>query len=177
MFDNLELREITDAEVKSFDRIFQGADWGWFPDPFAFVRVHYDKARETIYLLDEIYENKLTNEESAKRVKERKYNDTYITCDSAEPKSIADWRALGLPAKEARKGPGSVDYGMKWLQKRKIVIDRKRTPHSYDEFVNYEYERTKDGEIISGYPDENNHTIDALRYALERVYNKYGSNA
>ena len=58
--------------VKSFDRIFQGADWGWFSDPFAFVRVHYDKARETIYLLDEINENKLTNEESAKRVKERK---------------------------------------------------------------------------------------------------------
>ena len=177
VFENLELREITDAEVKSFDRIFQGADWGWFPDPFAFVRVHYDKARETIYLLDEIYENKLTNEESAKQVKERKYNDTYITCDSAEPKSIADWRALGIPAKAAVKGPGSVDYGMKWLQKRKIVIDRKRTPHAYDEFVNYEYERTKDGEIISGYPDENNHTIDALRYALERVYNKYGSNA
>ena len=177
VFDNLELREITDAEIRGFDRIFQGADWGWFPDPFAFIRVHYDKARETIYLLDEIYENKLTNEESAKRVKERKYNDTYITCDSAEPKSIADWRALGLPAKEARKGPGSVDYGMKWLQKRKIVIDRRRTPHAYDEFVNYEYERTKDGEIISGYPDENNHTIDALRYALERVYNKYGSNA
>ena len=139
--------------------------------------MHYDKARETIYLLDEIYENKLTNEESAKRVKERKYNDTYITCDSAEPKSIADWRALGMPAKAAVKGPGSVDYGMKWLQKRKIVIDRKRTPHAYDEFVNYEYARTKDGEIISGYPDENNHTIDALRYALERVYNKYGSNA
>ena len=132
---------------------------------------------ETIYLIDEIYENKLTNEESANRVKDRKYNDTYITCDSAEPKSIADWRALGMPAKAAVKGPGSVDYGMKWLQKRKIVIDRKRTPHAYDEFVNYEYERTKDGEIISGYPDENNHTIDALRYALERVYNKYGSNA
>ena len=177
VFDNLELREITDAEIRGFDRIFQGADWGWFPDPFAFIRVHYDKARETIYLLDEIYENKLTNEESAKRVKERKYNDTYITCDSAEPKSIADWRALGMPAKTAVKGPGSVDYGMKWLQKRKIVIDRRRTPHAYDEFVNYEYERTKDGEIISGYPDENNHTIDALRYALERVYNKYGSNA
>ena len=66
---------------------------------------------------------------------------------------------------------------MKWLQRRKIVIDRKRTPHAYDEFVNYEYERSKDGEIISGYPDANNHLIDATRYALERVFSKYGSNA
>lgn len=177
VFDNLELREITDAEIRGFDRIFQGNDWGWYPDPLAFIRAHYDKARETIYLIDEIYENKLTNEQSANKVKAKKYDDTYITCDSAEKKSTADWRSMGLPARDSIKGPGSVDYGMKWLQKRKIVIDRRRTPHAYDEFVNYEYERTKDGEIISGYPDENNHTIDALRYALERVYNKYGSNA
>lgn len=177
VFDNLELREITDDEVRGFDRIFQGADWGWMPDPFAFVRLHYDKTRETIYFIDEIYQNKLGNEQSAGIIKERKYNDTYITCDSAEPKSVADFRASGLPAQAAVKGPGSIDYGMKWLQRRKLVIDRKRTPNVYREFVNYEYERNRDGEIISGYPDENNHTIDATRYALERVYRKYGSNA
>lgn len=177
VFENLELREITDKEVAQFDKIFQGADWGWYPDPFAFIRIHYDKARETLYFIDEIYENKLTNEESANRIKEKKYTDAYVTCDSAEPKSVADYRASGIPAKEAIKGPGSVEYGMKWLQRRKIVIDRKRTPNAYNEFVNYEYERSKEGDIISGYPDENNHLIDATRYAMERVFNKYGSKA
>lgn len=177
VFDNLELREITDDEVKRFDRIFQGVDFGWYPDPFAFIRLHYDSARETIYLIDEIYENKLTNDVSGGMIKKMGYTDAYITCDSAEPKSVADFRALGLPAKEAVKGPGSVDYGMKALQKRKIVIDRRRTPHAYDEFVNYEYERNRDGEIISGYPDANNHLIDATRYALERVFNRFGSIA
>lgn len=174
VFENLELREITDDEVATFDHIYQGADWGWFPDPFAFIRVHYDRARETVYFIDEIYKNKLSNEESAGIIMERGYNDTFITCDSAEPKSVADYRAMRLPAKEAMKGPGSVEYGMKWLQRRTLVIDRKRTPHAYDEFVNYEYERDKDGEIISGYPDENNHLIDATRYALERVYRRMG---
>lgn len=177
VFDNLELREITDAEINSFDRIYQGVDWGWFPDPFAFIRLHYDRTRETIYLLDEIYENKLTNEASAKKILDRGYKDAYITCDSAEPKSAADFRAFGLPAKEAIKGPGSVDYGMKWLQRRTIVIDRHRTPNAYDEFVNYEYDRDRDGEIISGYPDENNHLIDATRYALERVSRRMGVTA
>ena len=171
VFENLELREITDDEVATF---YQGADWGWFPDPFAFIRVHYDRARETVYFIDEIYKNKLSNEESAGIIMERGYNDTFITCDSAEPKSVADYRAMRLPAKEAVKGPGSVEYGMKWLQRRTLVIDRKRTPHAYDEFVNYEYERDKDGEIISGYPDEKNHLIDAARYALERVYRRMG---
>lgn len=177
VFDNLELREITDEEVKRFDHIYQGVDWGWFPDPFAFVRLHYDKTRETIYFIDEIYQNKLTNEASAAEIKKRGYTDAYIVCDSAEPKSGADYRALGLPAKLAVKGPGSVDYGMKWLQRRKIVIDRRRTPNAYKEFVNYQYDRNKEGDIISGYPDENNHLIDATRYALEWAYRRMGVTA
>lgn len=107
-------------------------------------------------------------------IQDRGYQDAYITCDSAEPKSVADFRAMGLPASAAVKGPGSVSYGMKWLQRRKLVIDRRRTPNVYNEFVNYEYERNRDGEIISGYPDENNHLIDATRYALERVSRRMG---
>lgn len=174
VFENLELREITDEEMSHFDHIYQGVDYGWFPDPFAFIRLHYDRARETIYLMDEIYQNKLTNEASGNIIIQRGYKDAYITCDSAEPKSVADYRAMGLPAKAAVKGPGSVDYGMKWLQRRKIVIDRKRTPNAYNEFVNYEYDRNKDGDIISGYPDANNHLIDATRYAVERVSRQMG---
>lgn len=174
VFDKLELREITDAEVAAFDHIYQGVDWGYFPDPFAFIRLHYDRARETIYLLDEIYENKLSNEQSAQMILRKGYNDVRLICDSAEPKSVADFRAMRLPAFEAIKGPGSVEYGMKFLQRRTIVIDRKRTPHAYDEFVGYEYERNKDGDIISGYPDANNHLIDATRYALEPVSRRMG---
>ena len=174
VFDNLELREITDEEVRTFDRIYQGADWGYFPDAYAFIRLHYDKTRETIYLIDENYVHKQSNETTGKWIKDKKYIDSYIICDSAEPKSVADYRALSLPAKSAIKGPGSLDYSMKWLARRKIVIDRKRTPHAYDEFVNYEYERNKDGEIISGYPDENDHVISAVRYALEPAYRRMG---
>ena len=183
VFDKLELREITDEEVKSFDRIYQGVDFGWFPDPFAFIRLHYDRARETIYLLDEIYQNKLSNEQSATMIKQRGYNNVRTICDNAEPKSVADLRAMGLPAYEAVKGPGSVEYGMKFLQRRTIVIDRRRTPNAYNEFVGYEYERNKDGDIISGYDDaeialiesrckSNTHRINELQEhqtALDRL--------
>lgn len=174
VFEKLELRDISDEEISRFDRIYQGVDFGWFPDPFAFIRLHYDRARETIYLIDEIYQNKLSNEESSKMIYERGYTDARIVCDSAEPKSVADFRAMRLPAIEAVKGAGSVEYGMKFLQRRTIVIDRRRTPHAYDEFVGYEYERNKEGEIISGYPDANNHLIDAVRYALEPANRRMG---
>lgn len=177
VFDKLELREITDTEIAGFDRIYQGADWGWFPDPFAFIRLCYDRTRETIFLIDEIYQNKMPNEQSAQIILDRGYNDARIICDNAEPKSVADFRAMRLPAQAAIKGPGSVEYGMKWLQRRTIVIDRKRTPNAYKEFVGYEYERNKDGDIISGYPDANNHLIDAARYALEPVSRRMGAIA
>lgn len=175
VFENLELREITDEEVKRFDRIYQGQDFGWYPDPAAFIRLHYDSNREIIYFIDEIYVNKTPNQELVDMIKEKGYDRHTITCDSAEPKSIADFRACGLDAKKAIKGPDSVSYGMKWLQKRKIVIDKRRTPNAYREFTEYEYERDRDGNVISGYPDANNHLIDATRYALERVFGKYRS--
>ena len=177
VFENLELRPISDDELRQFDHIYQGVDWGWFPDQYAFIRLHYDKTRETIYLLDENYGNRMSNEETAKWILDRGYNEEFTTCDSAEKKSISDYRSLGVKAKEAVKGPSSVEYGMKWLQHRTIVIDRKRTPHAFEEFSRYEFEQNREGEWISGYPDRNNHLIDAVRYALERVYGKYRSQA
>ena len=177
VFENLEIREITDEEVRRFDRIYQGVDWGWFPDPYAFVRLHYDPARETVVLLDERVETRAGNEETANWILQQGYNDACTVCDSAEPKSVADYRACGVNAREALKGPGSVEYGLKWLQKRKIVIDPRRTPRAYREFTDYEFEKDRNGRWVSGYPDANNHTIDAVRYALERVIRSYRSNA
>lgn len=176
VFERLELRAIPDDELARFDRIYQGNDWGWYPDPLAFVRLHYDRAKDTIYLIDEIYANKLPNRSAAEIIRERGYTDTYITCD-IEHKSIVDYRECGLPARAAVKGPGSVDYGMKWLQNRTIVIDPKRTPNAAREFLHYEYERDREGRIISGYPDCDNHTIDAVRYALEQVFMRRGNPA
>ena len=177
VFENLELREITDEEIRTFDRIYMGVDWGFAPDPFAFIRLHYDPARERIWLLDELCVLRRTNSQTAAVLLERGYGDAVITCDSAEPKSVADYRSLGLNARAAVKGPGSVEYGMKWLQGRRIVIDRRRTPEAYREFSGYEFERDREGSFISGYPDRDNHLIDAVRYALERVYLRYRSRA
>lgn len=177
VFEYLEIRDITDEEISHMDKIFQGCDWGFFPDPYAFIRLYYNHNTEKIYLIDEICENKWSNRKSADEILKRKYDDYTITCDSAEPKSINDYRDFGLPARGAIKGPGSVEYSMKWLQTRIIVIDPKRTPNAYKEFSEYEYERDKDGNVISGYPDENNHLVDASRYATESLWRRRGSSA
>ena len=98
-----------------------------------------------------------------------------ITADSAEPKSVADYQKYGLRCVRARKGAGSVERSMQWLQRlESIVIDKKRCPDTAAEFIGYEYERNREGEIISGYPDANNHHIDAVRYSTESIWNKPG---
>ena len=177
VFEYIELREITDEEIAQMDKIYQGVDWGWYPDPYAFIRIYYDAARETIYFIDEIRENKKSNTYTAGEIKDRGYDDYALICDSAEKKSVSDYRDEGLPARGAEKGPGSVEYSMKWLQGKKLVMDPRRTPEACKEFTEYEYDRDKDGNVISGYPDKNNHFIDATRYATEPIWKRRGSSA
>lgn len=177
VFENLEFRKITDEEISHFDRIYQGADWGFFPDPFAFVRTYYDRKSETIYFIDEIGANRWSNARSAEEILKRKYDDYEVTCDSAEPKSINDFRDMGIMARGAVKGAGSVEYGMKWLQTKKIVFDWDRTPKAAKEFKYYEFEIDRTGEVIPAYPDKDNHFIDATRYAYERLASRRGNTA
>lgn len=177
VFEYLDIRKITDEEIERMDTIYQGVDWGWYPDIFAFVRVYYDSDAEKVYLIAERGVNKTTNADNAEWIIAQGYDDYPITCDSAEPKSINDFKDFGLPARGAVKGAGSVEYGMKWLAGRTIVIDPERTPGAMQEIISYEYARDKEGNVISGYPDANNHYIDALRYSLEQFYNRRGNNA
>ena len=176
VFDNVTIREITDAEIAQFDNILNGVDWGWYPDPYAFVRVHYDAARLTLYVWMEYTCNKQSNRQTADKLRELgiRGNDL-ITCDSAEEKSVGDYKSYGLFARPAEKGPGSREYSFKWLQSlREIVIDNVRCPVAAEEFLNYEYERDKDDNVISGYPDGDDHCIDAVRYATNRIWKRRG---
>lgn len=168
-FENLVFRKITDEEIKGFDNIRQGIDWGYASDPFAFVRWHYDKTRRKIYAMDEIYGVKLSNRETGREIINRGYQNLTIVADSSEPKSVADLREMGIKRIEsARKGHGSVEHGEKWLDDlSEIVIDYERTPNIAREFEMIDYKVDKDGNIVPKLEDKNNHTIDATRYCFE----------
>lgn len=176
VFDNILGRTITDEEIKTFDRIYNGVDWGFYPDPWAFNQMHYDASRRMLYIFGELTKYKAGNRETADALFAFGLTGSdRITADSSEPKSVQDYRDYGLFCRGAIKGPGSVEYSHKWLQSlSKIIIDPVRCPDTYKEFTEYEYERTKDGEITSGYPDANNHHIDAVRYAMEQVWKRKG---
>lgn len=179
VFENLDIRPITPEERATFDRVRCGVDWGYFPDPWAFNRCHYDAARRVLYIFDELTALRQGNRETADLLLAHGLTRAdLITADSAEPKSVADYNKFGLRCMGARKGPGSVEYSMKWLQSLvRIVIDPHTCPDTAKEFLGYEYERTRDGQIVSGYPDRDNHHIDAVRYATEPVWQVPGQGA
>lgn len=176
VFPNTLLRAITDDEIKQFDRLYFGLDWGYALDPLHFVKLHYDAARETIYLFDEFRAHGMKNRDLADALKEKGITPAdLIIADSAEPKSIADMVEFGLTCRGAEKGPDSVRASMTWLQRRvKIIIDPVRCPYAAQEFADYEYAQTKDGEFFSEYPDQNNHAVDATRYSLSLVWRRRG---
>ena len=130
-----------------------------------------------MYIFDELRVVKTSNADLWKMLQRDKgmTGSDLLTADSAEPKSISDLRDYGSLCRGAEKGPDSVRYSMKWLQSlRAIVIDPVRCPETAREFTHYEYDKTPDGEVISGYPDANNHSIDAVRYALNRIWRRKG---
>ena len=177
VFSNLELREITDAEIASFDYIYEGIDWGWYPDPNHWSKMCYRPSKMTLYIFDELRCNKTPNEVFWQRLQKEKSvtSQDLIIADSAEPKSIADLKAYGASIRPTEKGPDSVRYSMKWLQSLvKIVVDPNRCPETAREFAEYEYERTKDDELTGQYPDKDNHSIDSVRYALNPIWKRRG---
>ena len=177
IFDMLDVRTITDEEIQKYQSIYQGQDWGWFPDPKAFIRAAYIPNKELVVLLDEMGGCKIRNSKMAEDIQAAGYDDYTIYCGVDEEESIIDFRDAGLPARKAIVTPGSRKYTFEWLQCRTIVIDPARTPRAYKEIIEYEHEVDGNGEVIADYPDGNDHWIDALRYATSPLSMMRGNSA
>lgn len=177
IFDLLEIRTITDEEIQNYQSIYQGQDWGWWPDPKAFIRAAYVPNQEKVILLDEMGGCKIRVAAMADQIKAKQYDDYVIYCGVDEEESVIDFRDAGIPARKAIVTPGSRKYTFEWLQCRTIVIDPARTPRAYKEIIEYEHEIDKNGEVIADYPDGNDHWIDALRYSISPMAMRRGHSA
>lgn len=164
IYSNWEKQDLS-AVKDTFDNHYNGIDWGFGDDPTAFVRVHYDKTRKIIYILDEFTKRGQFIDDIAATLHKRIGNEL-VTCDSSEPRSVADLRRNGIKALAAKKGAGSIEHGIKWLQGHKIIVDVKCT-EMIKELSTYKWKEDKDGNVIPKPVDKDNHLLDSLRYALE----------
>lgn len=142
-----------------------GLDFGFAADPCGFVLLRYDRKGRRVYVMNEICEKGLTNLALSQRLAPYASLGA-IACDSAEPKSIAELRSLGLPVYPARKGPDSVLHGVQWLRQQEIILSP-ACPRLGEEMTRYQWQRDRDGHTLPRPQDRDNHLMDALRYALE----------
>lgn len=164
IFTNYEIRDLS-GMVNQFDRPNHGVDWGFGVDPFAFNSTHYDKARRTLYIFNEIHTGEASDEMTAEMIRPFVGNRRVI-CDSAEPKAIAKYKELGIKAVGAQKGQGSVETGYRWLRGINIVID-KWCVHTIQEFQIHSWKEDRYGDPLPVPEDKNNHHIDDIRYQCE----------
>lgn len=168
VFRNLTLRRISDEEIARFDRIKRGLDFGFASHPTHYAVMHFDAMRHRLYIFYELHRVGISNRALADAIKAENKSNARITADSAEPRTINELRNLGLNIVGAKKGPDSVEHGIKFLQDLdEIIIDPVRCPNTAREFEGYELEPDGNGGWKEGYPDRDNHSIDAVRYALE----------
>lgn len=170
VFDNLRVRPIARGELDGLDRLYFGLDHGFAVDPAALVAVRYDPARRRLFVTDEFVKVGASYDALAEAARRLLPPGGSITADSAEPRSNDELARRGVRVAGAVKGAGSLEHGMRWLQDLSaIVVDPARTPFAAREFSGYEYPPDRLGGYQARYPDRDNHTIDAVRYALEPV--------
>lgn len=175
VFANVTIRNITDDEITAFDAIRRGIDWGYGADPFAYNALHYDRKRKRIYVYYEYYKVGAKFDAIERAIRKENRENGNITAESAEPRSNDELKDRGLRISKAKKGPGSVEHGISWLQNlEEIIIDKERCPNTAREFLEYELEKDNNGNWRDGFPDKNNHSIDCIRYALENDMKKSG---
>lgn len=163
IFKNWRVEDISNL-IPQFDRVHCGCDFGFSSDPNALIKVHYDKKRKRIYVYDEWYQAGMTDDELL-RVCKRFCGNQYLICDSAEPKTIDFLATNNVRAVGAVKGADSINRGIRWLQGCEIIIDI-RCQNFKNEIEQYHWQEDKYGNAMAKPVDENNHLLDALRYAL-----------
>lgn len=152
-----------------------GLDFGYTNDPSAFVCLLVDTIRKEIYVFDEMYKKAMTNEMIYKEIMRMGYAKEKIIADSAEPKSIAQLRGLGLlHIHGAKKGKDSILNGIQLIQDYKIII-HPRCVNFITEITNYTWDKDKFDNQINKPIDDFNHLLDAMRYAMERFGRKASS--
>lgn len=156
---------VSDIPADADGETRMGLDFGFAADPCGFVLLRYDRKARRVYVLEELCQKGLTNLQLRERLRPYEALGS-IACDSAEPKSIAELRGLGLRVHPARKGPDSVLHGVQWLRQQEIILSP-RCPALGQELSAYRWQQDRDGNALPRPQDRDNHLIDAMRYALE----------
>lgn len=170
VYENWKEQDFSIDEVRKLPGVkaIFGLDFGYTTDPTALFCGVVDAAERRLYVFDELYERALTNRAIAERVQRLGYAKEAIIADCAEPKSITELREFGLTrARASKKGADSILNGVQRIQDYEIIV-HPRCVNFLTEISQYQWEKDRFGKYTGKPEDDNNHLMDAMRYAFEK---------
>lgn len=156
-----------EGEDWKWDETIYGLDFGYTVNPAACIRIA--RRGEEFWVQEVVYKTKLTNRELGDEMLKAGVSGV-VYADSAEPKSIQELRQAGLRVIPAAKGQDSVRAGIDFLKSKKIHIAR-GSENIVREHRAYQWKTDRGGADIPEPLKENDHAMDAVRYA---IYTHYG---
>ncbi len=165
IFPNWYLCDAIPADAKL---IATGLDFGFTNDPTACLQVYQQNGE--LWVNEVIYQTGLTNTDISTRLKaEGVSRKTEIVADSAEPKSIEEFKRMGWYITGAYKGQDSIKNSIDILKRYKINVTR-TSVNLRKELDRYKWRVDSSGKTINAPVDSWNHLVDALRYvALNKL--------
>lgn len=170
VYENWKEQDFSIDEVRKLPEVkaIFGLDFGYTTGPTALFCGVVDAAERRLYVFDELYERALTNRAIAERVQRLGYAKEAIIADCAEPKSITELREFGLTrARASKKGADSILNGVQRIQDYEIIV-HPRCVNFLTEISQYQWEKDRFGKYTGKPEDDNNHLMDAMRYAFEK---------
>lgn len=140
----------------------RGLDFGYSNDPTAIVDIYEHNGG---FIMDEqMYRKGMHNKQIADFINALE-DPTLTVADSAEPKSIDEIRSYGVNIVGAKKGPGSVNQGISFVQAQKVSIT-KGSVGIIKCYRNYLWKTDRDGKILNVPDHDYSDPMDAIRYGL-----------
>lgn len=167
IYENTIVEKFDIREVLKGARIVRGMDWGYGPDPTAFIEYAINVKTKDVYIFKEMYKQHMLTDEIFKWLYVNGYQQADIRADYANggDRMIQELKNKGIKGiKRAHKY--EIMFGVTYLQDYKIHV-LPSLEHTIEELNSYVYDTDKEGGWVGKAVDKNNHLMDAMRYAVE----------
>ncbi len=155
---------VEDFAMDNFDYMVNAQDFG-FNHADCILQVGFRDSE--IYVCQELYVHEMDTSEIIEQAEGKFKKNLTMLCDSAEPDRIKMWRRAGYRARACKKGPGSVNAQIDYLQQHKIHIH----PSCINTIKEIQQWKWKKDQRTGEYLDEPVPFFDdamaALRYSVE----------
>jgi phage terminase large subunit len=169
---------VEEFETPANARLYYGGDFGYAEDPATLIRCFVkDKC---LYIDHEAYGTGVELDDMPAFYDGVPFSRRWIIrADNSRPETISYLRRQGFRIEAAPKWPGSIEDGIAFLKGFQRIIIHPRCPHTQEEFTKgYRWKIDRlTREILPVPVDKNNHTVDAIRYALSPLIKQRGTSA